>query len=127
MGSYIKVSCQEVLSRHMHTICILKIQNFILINNHVKIWIWNQQECAFKDLYWSSRPEVFCKMVFLETPQDWQENTCARVSFSIKKETLTQMLSCQFCEVSKNTFFHRRPLVAASVFNASRPNPGRRE
>ena len=29
----------------------------------------------------SSRPEVFCKKVFLEISQNSQENTCARVSF----------------------------------------------
>ena len=33
----------------------------------------------------------------------------------IKKETLTEVFSCQFCEISKNTFFHRTPLVAASA------------
>ena len=32
----------------------------------------------------------------------------------IKKETLTQVFSCEFHEISKNTFFHRTPLVAAS-------------
>ena len=32
-----------------------------------------------------------------------------------KKETLAQVLFCEFCETSKNTFFHRRLLVAASV------------
>ena len=48
--------------------------------------------------------------------------TCVRVSFLIgpeacnfiKKETLAQVFSCEFCEISKNTFFHRTPLVAAS-------------
>ena len=34
---------------------------------------------------------------------------------SIKKETLAQVLSCEFCEISKNTFFYRTPPVAASV------------
>ena len=53
-----------------------------------------------------------------------QENTCARDYFwiklqagacnFIKKEALTQMFSCEFCEISKNTFFHRTPPVAAS-------------
>ena len=33
---------------------------------------------------------------------------------AIKKETLAQVFSCEFCEISKNTFFHRTPLVAAS-------------
>ena len=32
----------------------------------------------------------------------------------IKKETLAQVFPCEFCEISKYTFFHRTPLVAAS-------------
>ena len=65
------------------------------------------------------------KKVFLEISQNSQENTCARVSFLIncrpevcnfiKKETLAQVFSCEFCEISKNTFSYRTPLVAASV------------
>ena len=59
--------------------------------------------------------------MFLEISQNSQENTCARVSFLIKlqawgfikKKTLAQAFSCEFCEISKNTFFHRTPLVAA--------------
>ena len=34
----------------------------------------------------------------------------------IKKETLAQVLSCEFCEISKNTFCYRTPLVAASEY-----------
>ena len=30
-----------------------------------------------------------------------------------KNEALAQVLSCDICEISKNTFFHRTPLVAA--------------
>ena len=33
----------------------------------------------------------------------------------IKKETLAQVFSCEFCEISKKTFFYRTHLVAASV------------
>ena len=51
------------------------------------------------------------KKVFLEILQNSQENTCARVSFLIK----LQVSGCEFCEISKNTFFHRTPLIAASV------------
>ena len=64
------------------------------------------------------------KKVFLEISQNSQENTCARVSFLIKlqvsacnfikKETLAQVFSCEFCEISKNIFSYRTPLVAAS-------------
>ena len=32
----------------------------------------------------------------------------------IKKETLAQLFSCEFCEISKNTFSYRTPLVSAS-------------
>ena len=66
------------------------------------------------------------KKVFLEISQNSLENTCARDSFLIKlqaeacnfikKESLAQVFSCEFCEISKNTFFHRTPLVAASVY-----------
>ena len=32
----------------------------------------------------------------------------------IKRENLTQVFSSEFCEISKNTFFHRTAPVAAS-------------
>ena len=35
----------------------------------------------------------------------------------IKKETLAQLFSCDFCEISKNTIFYRTPLVAAFIMN----------
>ena len=50
------------------------------------------------------------KKVFLKISQNSQENTCARASFLIK--SLAQVFSCEFCEISKNTFSYRRPLVA---------------
>ena len=56
--------------------------------------------------------------MFLEISQNSEESTCARVAFLMKlqakKETLTQVFSCEFCEISKNNFFNRTPLVAAS-------------
>ena len=61
--------------------------------------------------------------------QNWQENTCAKVSFLkkvadfrpltcnfIKKETLEQMFSCKFCKICKNIFFSRTSLGAASIY-----------
>ena len=57
------------------------------------------------------------KKLSLEISQISQENACARISFLIKlqaktcnfirKETQTQMFSCEFCKNFKNTFFHR--------------------
>ena len=46
-------------------------------------------------------PEVFCKKEFLETSQNSQEHTCASVSFSV----MAHVFSCEFCEISKNSFF----------------------
>ena len=56
------------------------------------------------------------KKVLLVISENSQENTCAKVFFFyfIKKETLVQLLSCEFCEISKNNFSYRTPLVAAS-------------
>ena len=55
-----------------------------------------------------------------------KENTCARVSFLIKlqaqgrnfikKETLAQVFSCEFCEISKNNFFTEHLQTTASFF-----------
>ena len=55
------------------------------------------------------------KKVFLEISQNSQENTLA-CNF-VKKEALAQVFSCEFCEISKNTFSYRTPPVAVSVFN----------
>ena len=70
-------------------------------------------------------PEVFyVKKLFLEILQNSQENTCARVSFLIKlqapacnfikKDTLAQAFSCEFCEISKSTFFTEHIWTTAS-------------
>ena len=58
---------------------------------------------------------VLLKRVFLEISQNLQENTCTWDSFFnkvaglglnvIQKEFLAQVFSCEFCEISKNTFF----------------------
>ena len=37
-----------------------------------------------------------------------------KVAGFFKKETLIQVFSCEFCEIFKNNFFYRTPLVAAS-------------
>ena len=55
------------------------------------------------------------KKVFLEISQNSQKNTCARDYFLIKlqatllKKSLARLFSCEFCEISKNTYFHRTP------------------
>ena len=56
-------------------------------------------------------------MVFLKISRNSQENTCARVSFFNKKETLAQMLSCEFYETFTNTYFieHLWKTVSAKI------------
>ena len=65
---------------------------------------------------WSSHLRSSIKKVFLKISQNSQENTCVGVSILInlhasglqlyqKKETTTQVFSCEFSEIFKNTFF----------------------
>ena len=70
--------------------------------------------CARKfEIGRNSHHRCSVRKIFLENLQNSQENTCARVSFLIKlqafrfirKQTLAQVFSCEFCEFSKNTFF----------------------
>ena len=56
----------------------------------------------------SSRPEASVKMVFLEISQNSQEKNTG--------------VSYEFCEISKNTFYYRTSLVAASVKHVSLSN-----
>ena len=64
--------------------------------------------------------------MLFEISQNSQENTCARISFFnkvaglssatlFKKETLVQVFSCEFCEISKNTFFTEHLWTTAYV------------
>ena len=64
--------------------------------------------------------------MFLEILQNSQENTCVRVSYLIKlqaeacnlirRETGAQMFSCEFSEISKNTFFTEHLRTTASDY-----------
>ena len=53
--------------------------------------------------------------MFLEISQNSQENTCARVFFLIFRPEACDFIEKEFCEISKSTFLHRTPLMAASV------------
>ena len=71
------------------------------------------------------------KKMFLEILLNSQENTCAGVSLLIKfqasacnfikKENLVQLFSCEFCEISKNTFLTERlrQLYLLNIFSVS--------
>ena len=78
-----------------------------------------------KDIIKKSRESVTqrnsVKKMFLQIPQNPQENNCARVSFLMKlqgeacnfinKKILTQAISCEICEIFKNILFCRTPYL----------------
>ena len=91
---------------------------------------WNKSNFVPLKIFFREAVVQRCsvKKLFLEISQNSQENTCTRASFFtkrheawnfIKKETLAQVFSYEFYEISKNTFFYRTHLVAASVFKKS--------
>ena len=57
---------------------------------------------------------MFCKIGVVRNFASLFLNKVAEACNCMKKETLAQVFSCEFCEISKNTFFYRLPLVAAS-------------
>ena len=81
-------------------------------------WLWNLIEAVVQ--------RCSLKKVFLNISQNSPANACANVSLFmkawglqqacnfIKKNTLAQLFSWEFCEISKNTFFRGTTQVAAS-------------
>ena len=82
------------------------------------LWYMAQEIC-----FRSSRPEVFCKKgVHRNFAKFTGKHHCQSLFFNkvagpatlLKKDTLAQVFSCEFCEISKNAFRYRTPLVTAS-------------
>ena len=73
------------------------------------------QRCSVKKRvlrkFAKSRGKHLCQSLFFNKFASLRPKAC---NF-IKKETLAQVFSCEFYEISKNTFSYRTPLVAASV------------
>ena len=70
----------------------------------------------------SSRRELFCKKGVLENFPKFrkthvQESLFLIKNLFIKKETLAQVFSSEFYEISNNTFFYRTLPVAASMLS----------
>ena len=67
----------------------------------------DSEEEGAEAVVWQHSAADSVEKVSLQISQNSQENTCARVSFSIKLQV--------FCKISSNTFFYRIPPVAASI------------
>ena len=79
----------------------------------------------------------FVKNEFIKIPQKSQKNICATVSFLlkmqaeickfIKKETLAQVFSCEFCTQLLRTPFYITPSAVVSVFSTVYQNQNGRK
>ena len=108
--------CLQIWSRYHYNKKCRKFKSILIWRNSRKM---NRNKNLIlylgKKLSEAVARRCFVKMVFLEISQNLQENNCARVSFLIKlhpeacnfikKETLAQVFSCEFCVISNNTFF----------------------
>ena len=84
---------------------------------------------SFRTFSRSSHLEGFCKKGDLRNFAKFTgKHLCQSPFFNkvagqacrlIKKETLVQVFSCEFCEVSKNTFSYRTPPLTASAWRGS--------
>ena len=115
---------QEVLMMSFRI--ILVIENKWLLYNFLKSWSC-ESGCFFENtfitgnlpklnlIFRSSRQGCSIKKLFLKISQNSQENSSAR-ALLIKREALTQVLSCEFCKIFKNTFFTEHLRATASKF-----------
>ena len=70
---------------------------------------------CFKTITEAVAQKCSVKKVFLEISQNSQHlYQSSQACIFIKKETLAQVFSYEFCEISKNAFSYRTPSVAAS-------------
>ena len=89
---------QVILSKHLSRLSFWKFSKTALFNNFLKkifriVTLFNKFE----------------QLLFFKSRNSHQR--C-----SVKKGVLSFLVfSCEFCENSKDTFFHRTPLVAASI------------
>ena len=88
-------------------------KNCVFLSGSFTIHTYLKFEASYR-ISRSSRPECSVKTVFLEISHT-RKHLCQRLFFNkVASRALAQVFSCEFCQISKNTFFHRTPPVAAS-------------
>ena len=92
-------TCKDFLSRacaihnlHLPKICVEECESFRLASSEIEWFVQKQS------------PEAFCKKRCPKKFRKIQRKTPEPCNFT-NKQTLAQLFSCEFCEISKNTFF----------------------
>ena len=101
---------------------LLIVLNFLLIDFNMYLHLIEKDSSVR-----SSRPEELYKKGVLRNFAKFTGKQLCRSFFlnkvadlrpaTLLKKTLAQVFSCEFCEIYKNTFFHKTPLVAASALS----------
>ena len=117
--------CETIQLFHYNGYCYVNFQSTAWTSETVIVvarYFYKDASFLFHDLYRRSHLEVFCKKGVLRNFAKFTGKDQRQSLFLIKlqeslfnKEILTYVISCEFCEISKNTFCYRTPLVAASV------------
>ena len=106
--------------------CVMEF--VIKVSDNIKIKVENFAKSRLKNkcfLYRSSHQRCSVKKgVLRDFAKSTGKHLCQGLFFNkgpqacnfIKKETLTQVFSCEFCEISKNIFFTEHLRTTASVF-----------
>ena len=100
----------------MYLICLsknLSIYSIYLFFLYQKVAVQDIFQVVYNKIAEAVARRCSVKRAFLGILQNSLEKTCARVSFLIKLQTLVQMLSYEFCEISKNAFSYKTPPVAS--------------
>ena len=93
------------------TLCIkgLRMPNF-----QGTIFRCSHRRCSLKKVFLKFR-KIHRKT---SVPESLFKTVAGLRSFFIKKGHLAEVFSCEFCEIFKNTFFHKTPTVAVSYDHA---------
>ena len=84
---------------------VYRFTNFVIVSLEKQGLLANYYN-SFRAKYRRSLPDVFSKKGVL---RNFAKFTGKRLCF----HRLTKVFFCEFCEISKNTFLHRTPPVAA--------------
>ena len=102
-----------MLESLFNTFADLKSQ--ILLNERLHHGYFSMKKFYLRNTFLTAEAVVrrcSIKNLFLEISQNLQEN--------IKKDSLAQVFSCKFCEISKYTFFIELLQTTASAVNPTR-------